>query len=62
VLAFCLASVALLALVRLQGAAPFAYSPYTELLPPFDALAGIALLLLAAPALLEMSRVRNDYL
>jgi energy-coupling factor transport system permease protein len=54
VLALCLASVALLALVRVQGAAAFAYSPYTGLLPPFDALAGVALLLLTAPALVEM--------
>jgi energy-coupling factor transport system permease protein len=54
VLAVCLAVVALLAFVRLQDAAAFAYSPYNQLLPPFDPTAGIALILLVAPVVLEL--------
>jgi energy-coupling factor transport system permease protein len=54
VLAVSLAAVALLAWVRLQDDAAFAYSPYTQLLPPFHAAAGVALILLAGPVVLGL--------
>jgi energy-coupling factor transport system permease protein len=54
VLAACLAVVVLLAFARLQDAAAFAYSPYNELLPPFDPIIGIALILLVAPVVVGM--------
>jgi energy-coupling factor transport system permease protein len=53
-LAACLAAVALLAFVRLQDSAAFAYSPYNQLLPPFDPTAGIALILLVTPVVVEL--------
>ena len=54
VLAFCLAAAALLALARLKDGAAFAYSSYVDLLPPFDPAIGIALILLAAPVVVEV--------
>jgi len=56
VLAVCLAVVGLLAWARLQDAAAFAYSPYDRLLPPFEAIVGIALVLLIAPVVLAQTK------
>ena len=53
-LAACLAALVLLASARFQDAAAFAYSSYDQLLPPFDAAVGVALILLIVPVVIEV--------
>ena len=56
-----LAVLGVLIAVRIGKAAALLYYPYTKLLPPFEPWLGAALLLLAAPAVLQAVELEKEY-